>query len=63
MFAANLNLLIPISLKPNGVISNLGFFIAHKIHSLKYQKSTTSGWTDLSLESLAKYNFLHKSDI
>ena len=48
-FAINSNFLIPISFKPDSVnlISNLGFFIVHKIHSMKYQRSTTSGCTDI----------------
>ena len=42
-FATNSNFLIRISLKPYGenLISNLGFFIVHRIHSLKCQRSAT----------------------
>ena len=53
--------------EPDGgnLISNLGFFIVHRIRRFKYQ-STTSGCTDIgiiSLEFLAKSHYVYNFDI
>ena len=44
-FCHKLKFYNPYFFKPDSVdlISNLGFIIVQRIHSLKYQKSTTSG--------------------
>ena len=55
---SKLKFLIPISMKPNGV--NLRLFLSNIIHSLKYQRSTTSGCKDIGIgksEFLAKTHF------